>query len=162
MGVVDWISKKLKILEEVSLLIFVSLILAIIFFDVLLRYGFNQSLTWGEELARFLFIATTYIGASAGVRTKGHIVVDLVIGLFPKTQRTLEITSSLLAALFSFLIFATSAKVAYFLKSLGQTSTGLSIPVWIPYMGVAGGSLMMAFRFVEVCLRSILERQETS
>ncbi len=162
MDTIKKVSEGLKTVEEVSLLVFVNLILAIIFMDVLLRYGFNKSLTWGEELSRFLFIAVTYIGASAGVRTKGHIVVDLVIGLFPITKKALEVTSYALAALFSFMIFVTSAKVAYFLKSIGQTSTGLSIPMWLPYMGVVLGSLMMSFRFVEICLDTIRDKKVAS
>jgi len=151
----DKLSKGLKTFEEISLLFFVSVILAIIFADVVLRYGFNQSLTWGEELSRFLFVEATYIGASAGVRTKGHIVVDLVIEFLPKTRKTIELISYSLASLFSLLIVFTSARVAYFLKSIGQTSTGLSLPMWIPYLGVVLGSLMMSFRFVEVCLNTI-------
>ncbi len=162
MDILKKVSEGLKTVEEVSLLIFVNLILLIIFADVLLRYCFNSSLTWGEELSRFLFVAVTYIGASAGVRTKGHIVVDLVIELFPATKKALEITSYALAALFSFVIFLTSAKVAYFLKSIGQTSTGLSIPMWLPYLGVVLGSLMMSFRFVETCLIAIRNKATAS
>lgn len=160
MKALEAFSKKLKDFEEASILILVIATLALIFANVLLRYGFNTTLTWGEELARFLFIAITYIGASAGVRTKGHIVVDLVIVAFPNTRKALILVSNTLAALFSLVIFISSSKFAYFLKTIGQTSTGLPIPMWIPYLGVIMGSLMMFFRFNEVCWKVITGKEE--
>jgi C4-dicarboxylate transporter DctQ subunit len=153
------ISNKLKHIEEISLFVLVIVTLAIIFANVVLRYGFDKTLTWGEELSRFLFVAITYIGASAGVRKKGHIIVDLITVLLPKSKRALALTSNILAALFCVLIFISSIKYAHFLKSVDQTSTGLEVPMWIPYLGVILGSLMMCFRFTEAFLQ-ISKRQE--
>lgn len=158
MRIIDWISKKLKIFEETSILIFVVIILIILLFNIALRYFFNYSLTWGEELSRFLFIGATYIGASAGIRTKGHIIVDIIFRLFPRSNKSINIFSSLLASLFSLLIFFSSFRVICFLKNLGQISTGLLIPMWIPYILVLFGSIMMAFRFIEICLKSVIEK----
>jgi len=153
------ISKKLEKFEEISLSILVTVTLFLVVVNVFLRFGFNRSLTWGEELCRFLFITITYIGASAGVRVKGHIVVDLIITQFTMTRRVLLIVANFLATLFSFIIFLSSTKTAYFLKSIGQITTGLSIPMWIPYMGVIVGSLIMFFRFNEVFLNTIRNKE---
>lgn len=160
MSAMERVSQTLKDFEEKSLLVLVIITLALIFANVLLRYGFNRTLTWAEELSRFLFIAITYIGASAGVRTKGHIVVDLLMVVFPKTRKALLLLSNLFAALFLLIIVVASVKYAYFLKSVGQTSTGLSIPMWIPYIGVILGSLMMLFRFQEVFVRTIRRNEQ--
>ena len=153
------ISEKLKNIEELSLFILVIVTLAIIFANVVLRYGCDKTLTWGEELSRFLFVSITYIGASAGVRKKGHIIVDLIIVLLPKSKTVLTLTSNILAALFCVLIFVSAVKYAHFLKSVDQVSTGLELPMWIPYLGVILGSLMMCFRFIETFLQ-MSKRQE--
>ncbi len=160
MSAMEMLSQKLKTFEEKTLLVLVITTLALIFTNVLLRYGFHRTLTWAEELSRFLFIAITYIGASAGVRTKGHIVVDLLLVVFPKTRTALLLLSNFFAVLFSLIILIASMKYAYFLKSVGQTSTGLSIPMWIPYVGVILGSLMMLFRFQEVFVRTIRRNEQ--
>jgi TRAP-type C4-dicarboxylate transport system permease small subunit len=160
MGVIGGLSKKLKTFEEISILILMIVILTLVFADVVLRYGLNKSLTWSEEVSRFLFVAVTYVGASAGVRTKGHIIVDLVIEIFPKTTMSIAIISNALAALFCLALFIASLRAAYFLKSIGQTSAGLSMPMWIPYMGVILGSCMICFRFVEMCLYTISEKDQ--
>ena len=145
----EGLSSWLKRIEESALFVFVAVTLSLIFVNVVLRYGFNHTLTWGEELARFLFIATTYLGASAGVRKKGHIVVDLLAVIFPQAGSFLARLAHGLACGFALLILFSSLKYALFLISVGQISTGLGVPMWIPYLGVIGGSLMMAFRFGE-------------
>ena len=38
-----------------------------VFLNVVLRMVFNSGLTWSEELARYLFVAVTYIGAISGL-----------------------------------------------------------------------------------------------
>ena len=149
----QWLSEKLKRFEEKSLILLVIIMLGIVFTNVVLRYGFDRTLTWGEELSRFLFVSITYIGASAGIRKKGHIVVDLLVVLFPKANHALTLVSNFLAALFCIFIFIASFKYAHFLKSVDQISTGLGLPMWIPYVGVILGSLMMCFRFCEVFLQ---------
>ena len=150
----NWISDKVKSFEEKSLLVLVLLILALVFANVVLRYAFNKTLTWGEELSRFLFVAVTYIGASAGVRKKGHIIVDLLMVIFPKSKWVLMLTGNALALIFSGLIFVSSFKYAHFLRSVGQISTGLELPMWIPYIGVVLGSLLMSFRFFEAIMKA--------
>ena len=160
MTMIRWLSRKLEAFEEKSLLILVCANLSLIFTNVLLRYGFNKTLTWGEELSRYIFVAITYFGASAGVRMKGHIVVDLLIVIFPKTRKFLVIISNIFAALFCVLIFVSSSTFAYFLKGIGQTTTGLSIPMWIPYLSVIMGSLMMFFRFNEVFLAALTSNKK--
>jgi TRAP-type C4-dicarboxylate transport system permease small subunit len=151
----DRISAALKTFEEKSLFVLVLVILALVFANVVLRYAFNKTLTWGEELSRFLFVAVTYIGASAGVRRKGHIIVDLLMVVFPKTRWLLVLTGNALAFAFSVLIFVSSIRYAHFLRSVGQISTGLEIPMWLPYTGVILGSLLMCFRFFEAFVKAL-------
>ena len=43
---------------------------------VMLRYGFNQSLAWSEELVREVIIYTTFIGCSAAVKNRSMIRID--------------------------------------------------------------------------------------
>ena len=155
MNGMEKISRWLGRFEEVSLMIMVTATLFLVVINVFFRVAFNFILTWAEELSRYLFIVITYIGASAGVRAKGHIIVDLIVTQFPGTRKLLFIMANFLAALFSLILFLSSAKAAYFLKNIGQTSTGLSIPMWIPYLGVLFGSLLMLFRFNEVFLKAI-------
>ena len=70
--------------ERYLLLIFYTLVVAVIGVEVLRRFVLSYSSIWGEEIARFAFIYLTWIGASAGVRNRNHIRIDLIYGWVPE------------------------------------------------------------------------------
>jgi len=62
------------ILGGMTLLVFVS---------VLLRYIFNNPVTWSEELASLLFAWLTFLGAYVGFRSRSHITIDTLVIYLP-------------------------------------------------------------------------------
>jgi len=48
----------------------------IIFANVVLRYSTNQSIEWAEEVARYLMVWLTFLGADPVLRYGGHIAVE--------------------------------------------------------------------------------------
>jgi TRAP-type C4-dicarboxylate transport system permease small subunit len=63
---------------------FFWLLAATIFYQFFTRYALNDSASWTEEIARYLLIATVFIGIAASVRTTRHIHVDFAYRLLPK------------------------------------------------------------------------------
>lgn len=49
--------------------------------QVVMRYVFNRPLDWPEELARYLFIWATFIGAALVLRDDAHLRVEYFRGL---------------------------------------------------------------------------------
>jgi TRAP-type C4-dicarboxylate transport system permease small subunit len=49
---------------------------------VVLRYAFNDPLTWGEELIVALFTWMVFVGAAAAVRSQMHIRIDVMAPVF--------------------------------------------------------------------------------
>ncbi|MBC5764714.1 TRAP transporter small permease [Ramlibacter albus] len=47
-----------------------------VFYQFFTRYVMNDSASWTEEIARYLLIATVFIGAAIGVAKNNHIQVD--------------------------------------------------------------------------------------
>jgi TRAP-type C4-dicarboxylate transport system permease small subunit len=47
-----------------------------VFYQFFTRYVLNDSAAWTEEIARYLLIATVFVGASIGVAKNNHIQVD--------------------------------------------------------------------------------------
>jgi TRAP-type C4-dicarboxylate transport system permease small subunit len=54
-----------------------------VFYQFLTRYVLNDSAAWTEEIARYLLIATVFIGACVGVAKNNHIQVDLLYRYLP-------------------------------------------------------------------------------
>lgn len=58
-----------------------ALITVGVFVQVVLRYFFDESFLWGEELSLFAFIWCVYLGAAISVRHRSHFAFDLAADL---------------------------------------------------------------------------------
>lgn len=68
-------------LAELTLVIMLSAMVIMVFGNVVLRYGFNDSIISSEELSRFLFIWITFLGAIVAMRENAHLGLDSVVRL---------------------------------------------------------------------------------
>lgn len=59
----------------------------VVFLQFFTRYVLNDSLGWTEEIARFLLIAVTFLGAIMAVRKQSHIAVELLYRYLPRPAR---------------------------------------------------------------------------
>lgn len=55
----------------------------VVFANVALRYLTNYSLVWAEELARYLMIWMTFLGAGLVLRFGGHVAIDSLHHVLP-------------------------------------------------------------------------------
>ncbi|RLC24375.1 MAG: TRAP transporter small permease [Deltaproteobacteria bacterium] len=98
--------------------------------QVFCRYVLNQSLFWSEELARFLLVWQTFLGASSAYYRKVNPGVDF---LYIKLPLVLKKASSILTHLASMALFVVmvvyGCKFAWFVRL--QISPALQIPKWI-------------------------------
>lgn len=75
--------------------------LVVITAQIVWRYVFNDSLTWTEELARYLFVWITFVGAALAIRDGTHIRVALVIDRLPaRVRRWLDVAQLVLVVFF--------------------------------------------------------------
>jgi len=77
--------KLIEALMALSLAVMVVLVLG----NVILRYGFNSGIAESEDIARFLFIWMTFIGAVLGVREHAHLGMDAIVKLLPRSGKRL-------------------------------------------------------------------------
>lgn len=70
--------------ERYLLLVFYTLVVAVIGIEVIRRFVLSFSSIWGEEIARFAFIYLTWIGASAAVKNRTHIRIDIIYNWVPQ------------------------------------------------------------------------------
>ena len=75
-----------KIVSYVGMVIFIVLIIACVA-QVFFRFVLNHSLSWTEELARFMFIWMHLLGASLLIQGRGHATVTVILDLLHGTVR---------------------------------------------------------------------------
>lgn len=59
------------------------LMVVLVFGNVVLRYGFNSSITVSEELGRWLFVWITFMGAVVALRERSHLGTDVLVSRLP-------------------------------------------------------------------------------
>lgn len=64
-----------KLLERV-LVLCLAIMVVLVFGNVMLRYAFNSGITVSEEVARWLFVWMTFLGAIVALRENGHLGTD--------------------------------------------------------------------------------------
>ena len=120
-----WINKKV----EYSIFIFGLAMTIIVVAQVFARYVLNASLFWSEELARYLLVWLTFLGASVAYRQGLHPGVDFFYTRMssPWKRRSAIFVHLLSLALFGIMVVKGTA-FAYFVRL--QISPALSLPKW--------------------------------
>ena len=84
----------------VALLAAVAVMVGVVSAQVALRYGFNQSIDWADEVSRLAFVWSIFLAIPLGVRQGAHIGIDVVVLKFPApVQRLLRRLAALVSAL---------------------------------------------------------------
>jgi TRAP-type C4-dicarboxylate transport system permease small subunit len=144
-----------QILRTVIAAVFLFFV-SITFIQVVLRYGFANSLPWIDELSRYSFIWLVFIASAVVARHGAHIAINLVDEMAPPRVRLVL----LVLADLSLIVFA--AIVGYGGWQLMQlnwttTSPASGIPIaWVQLVLPLFGVLMSLFAGAH--LRGLLKR----
>lgn len=111
-----------------------GVIVIIMFAQVFFRYVLNNSLSWSEEIVRFLFIWLTFLGAALNIRDKWHIGVDFFITLLPKRWSHKVLLFDLIIMLI-FLLFLVGGGFVWVYYAEGAYSSALGLPLHIILYG---------------------------
>ncbi len=72
---------------QVLIAVFLGIMIALVFLNVILRYVFNTGLAWTEEIARICFIYLVYLGTIDAYRDNRHLGVELLVERVPEKAR---------------------------------------------------------------------------
>ena len=147
-----------------ALLFFWALGLTVLY-QFITRYVFNDSAAWTEEIARYLLIATVFVGAVIGVAKNNHIQVDFFYRFMPKgLSRSVSLLTDALRVAF---LAAASWLTWLLMQKMGNYQmTIVNLPMNIVYGVVLLAFVLMTWRSVWVMRRhwqqgySVLERPE--
>ena len=73
--------------EAVVIIAMVAVMTVAVFLQVLYRYVLTQPLHWSEELARYLFVWLSILGATLGLQKRGHFGLDFFFRMFPEQAK---------------------------------------------------------------------------
>jgi C4-dicarboxylate transporter, DctQ subunit len=139
------LDRALTVFEEWTLFVAVIVALISLFVNVVLRYGFNYSLAWSEELVREVIIYTTFIGSSVAIRQRSMIKIDASVQLLPRLKLPLTLFSHLATVIFALIMLVFGWKMALLQLQTMQKTIILEIPYVYLYaiLPIMGGLMLI-------------------
>jgi len=155
----DFFDKVLSFFEDWTLFIAVMVALIALFFNVFLRYVFNYTLAWSEELVREVIIFTTFIGCSAAIKNRSMIKIDALVQLVPKLKVPLNYISDIATLIFAMMMLYYGWKMAALQAATHQKTIIMQIPLVYLYavLPLMGG--MMFIRTIQVMYQDVMEQR---
>lgn len=157
-----WTNKILENLEEYIAVISLLVTSLLVFMQVVLRYGFNSSLIWVEEAARYIIIWFIFIGSSIAVREKAHATVDAVVTFLPPLFKTIfSILANLAGIVFCIIVVWSGFEMVSGVIKYGNITPAMGIPMAIPYLAVPVGGCLMLIRFIQLLVKDFRSSNDT-
>ena len=135
-------------LEEYLLcasLVFTTLV---IFAQIIMRSVFNSSLTWSEELTRYIFIWQIWLGVSIAERDHEHIYLEIVNSIVKseKIKCAIKMIASIIMIAFNIFLVKYGFELVQQMITRGNVSGAMRMPV---------SSLVLCLRLIGGIIRDI-------
>jgi len=151
--------QRLNKFEEIASSCALAAMSIIIILQVFQRYVVQQSLDWPEELARYLFIFAVYIGSSFAASERRHLEVTIVRTVFgAKIGNYFTILAYVITVIFCGIMFVWGIMMVQFVMESNQVAPALQFPMWIAYICIPLGFLLMALRTIIVIKNIVLQK----
>jgi len=146
--IINGIDKGLASVENIVIIILLTVMVLLAFTQVILRNFFSTGLLWGDIFLRHLVLWVGFIGASLATREGKHINIEILTRFISKSKQpyfrifidvvTACVCFILAKAGFNFLSYEIEAGTILF----------LNIPAWIFQLIIPVGFALIGFRFI--------------
>jgi len=148
-------------IESSALIISLAVMVIVIFVQIVMRYVFNNSLSWSEEFARYLFVWFSWIGVSAGLKDGEHLKVEVLSVALAK--RGLIKSKEMINILVYIIWLATTLIVTYYgiqvvvaQADLNVLTPAMRMPVWLGYLSIPACSVVVGIRLIVNIFDSVM------
>jgi TRAP-type C4-dicarboxylate transport system permease small subunit len=142
--------------ETAALILIVSVMTVVVFLQVVFRYALGRPLVWSEELARYLFVWLSILGAALSVQKGGHFGLDLFRRMMPERgKQYLGILVHLLMGVVVLVIFFQGITLVQMTRL--QESPAMSISMAWAYASLPVGAGLMTVHLLTALLKDLVK-----
>lgn len=145
-------------LNKWALILLLGAMSVIVFVNVSLRYLTNYSIPWAEEVARYMMVWMTFIGAGLTLRYGGHVAIgNLMDALPPRAQRLLR--TVIVVCLFAFFAIMIWVGYTYAMRMRFQLTPATRIPFSYIYAAIPVGFALLAVHLLLIVRGYVTENR---
>lgn len=124
-----------------------AIVVTIVVLQVFFRYVLNDSLSWSEEAARYLFIWAAVLGFSSCVEARRLFSFEMIATALPAAgRRVCKALFAIAAAVFVWVLIADGGALAA--RTMSQTSPAIGLPMAAAYAALPVGGVLIALHLL--------------
>lgn len=135
-------SAALRRCTEIVIMVLMAILVGIVVAGVFFRYVLGSSISWSEELGRYLMIWLGFLGASLALQQGLHVGVELLVQWVPPRVAT-WLRGLARGAVAGFLLVVIGYGIFLVSNLWDQQSPVAGIRMTWPYLAIPVGSLLM-------------------
>ena len=115
---------------EIVIAVLLAIMVILVFGNVVMRYGFNSGITVSEEVARWMFVWLTFLGAIIALKEHGHLGSDMLVSKLPAVgKKVCLVLGHLLMLFITWLMFSGSLQQARINLDVSAPATGAPVAI---------------------------------
>ncbi len=156
LNLIDAIVQPLIKLCKIAVISCVLSIALIVSASIFFRYVLNNSITWSEEIAKYLMVWMVFVGAPVAMVQSRHIAIEIFPNLFrPRIRALIFLIVNLLIVLT--MAFWTYRGFTYTVGGMSQVMSSFDkIPLGVVFASIPFGSCIMMIISFQISLNQIL------
>ena len=132
----------------------VAVMTVVVFLQVLYRYVLAEPLHWSEELARYLFVWLSILGATLALQKGGHFGLDIFYRALPnRVRRFAQFCIYLLMGTVIGVVFSQGMILVQ--KTVLQESPAMGISMSFAYASLPVGGALMAIHLLVIFFKEL-------
>ncbi|WP_313894001.1 TRAP transporter small permease [Psychrobacillus sp.] len=141
------------------LTLLLAVMTAIIFWQVFSRFVVGSSLSWSEELSRFLMIFMILIGSSIALRNNELIAIEILLEKVENlSKKVVVITIHIISIVFFIILIKYGYSMAQSFSN--QTAPGLGISMKYIYLALPLGGVLLLLNSLACIVEEIIGKEE--
>src|SRR5690554_63927 len=124
--------------------------------QVVARYVFNSSLSWSEELTRYLFVWSAFLSLPYTIKTNIALKIDQLFTVLPEgLKKALWIVGYVLMFVFFTFMFKNAIGVVQSSINSGQRSPALGLPMYLVQLSSLAGFGLAIIRTLQALILTV-------
>lgn len=141
------------------LTLLLAVMTAIIFWQVFSRFVVGSSLSWSEELSRFLMIFMILIGSSIALRNNELIAIEIILEKVENlSKKIVVITIHIISIVFFIILIKYGYSMAQSFSN--QMAPGLGISMKYIYLALPLGGVLLLLNSLACIAEEIIGKEE--
>ena len=144
---------KVAKVEYFLVAVMIAIMAIVNFMQVIFRYVIEGSLPWSEELLRFLFVWTTFLGASIGVRKGAHLGLTAIVDNLPlRLKKAVTFINYLICIVFSGMVGYLGLSIVAMQADFNVRSSAMFLPMYWISLAIPVSFVLIILHFINLAM----------